>query len=113
MRPGHALMKHYLQFKDLRGEEYAYLFERAKIIKTAADKVLARLGVNDPLLDIAKQLEEAALSDSYFIERKLYPNVDFYSGVIYKAMGFPTEFFTVLFALPRFTGWMAHWNEFI
>jgi citrate synthase len=84
---------------------------RAKIIKTAADKVLARLGVNDPLLDIARQLEEAALSDSYFVERKLYPNVDFYSGIIYRAMGFPTNLFTVLFALGRMPGWIAHWRE--
>lgn len=67
----------------------------------------------EELIDIAMELERVALTDEYFITRKLYPNVDFYSGVIYKAMGFPTEFFTVLFALPRFTGWMAHWNEFI
>jgi citrate synthase len=84
---------------------------RAKIIKTAADKVLAKLGVKDPLLDIAKSLEEAALQDSYFIERKLYPNVDFYSGIIYRAMGFPTNMFTVLFALGRLPGWIAHWKE--
>ncbi len=84
---------------------------RAKIIKAAADKVLAKLGVKDPLLDIAKGLEEAALQDSYFIERKLYPNVDFYSGIIYRAMGFPTNMFTVLFALGRLPGWIAHWNE--
>ncbi len=84
---------------------------RAKIIKTAADKVLAKLGIKDPLLDIAKALEEAALQDSYFIERKLYPNVDFYSGIIYRAMGFPTNMFTVLFALGRLPGWIAHWKE--
>ena len=72
---------------------------RAKIIKAAADKVLDKLGKKDPLLDIAKALEEAALKDSYFVERKLYPNVDFYSGIIYRAMGFPTNMFTVLFAL--------------
>jgi citrate synthase len=84
---------------------------RAKIIKAAADKVLAKLGVKDPLLDIAKSLEEAALQDSYFIERKLYPNVDFYSGIIYRAMGFPTNMFTVLFALGRLPGWIAHWKE--
>jgi citrate synthase len=84
---------------------------RAKIIKAAADKVLSKLGVNDPLLDIAKTLEEAALSDSYFVERKLYPNVDFYSGIIYRAMGFPTNMFTVLFALGRLPGWIAHWKE--
>ena len=84
---------------------------RAKIIKGAADKVLSKLGVNDPLLDIAKKLEEAALKDSYFVERKLYPNVDFYSGIIYRAMGFPTNMFTVLFALGRLPGWIAHWKE--
>src|SRR6187200_2903118 len=84
---------------------------RAKIIKAAADKVLSKLGLNDPLLDIAKQLEEAALKDSYFVERKLYPNVDFYSGIIYRALGFPTNMFTVLFALGRLPGWIAHWKE--
>jgi citrate synthase len=84
---------------------------RAKIIKGAADKVLAKLGKKDPLLDIAKALEEAALKDSYFVERKLYPNVDFYSGIIYRAMGFPTNMFTVLFALGRLPGWIAHWKE--
>jgi citrate synthase len=84
---------------------------RAKIIKVAADKVLAKLGMKDSLLDIAKGLEEAALTDSYFIERKLYPNVDFYSGIIYRAMGFPTNMFTVLFALGRLPGWIAHWKE--
>jgi citrate synthase len=84
---------------------------RAKIIKVAADKVLAKLGKRDPLLDIAKSLEEAALKDSYFVERKLYPNVDFYSGIIYRAMGFPTNMFTVLFALGRLPGWIAHWKE--
>ena len=84
---------------------------RAKIIKTAADSVLAKLGIKDPLLDIAKGLEEAALRDSYFVERKLYPNVDFYSGIIYRALGFPTNMFTVLFALGRLPGWIAHWKE--
>jgi citrate synthase len=84
---------------------------RAKIIKAAADKVLSKLGKTDPLLDIAKALEEAALRDSYFVERKLYPNVDFYSGLIYRAMGFPTNMFTVLFALGRLPGWVAHWKE--
>ena len=84
---------------------------RAKIIKAAADKVLAKLGIHDPLLDIAKALEEAALSDSYFVERKLYPNVDFYSGIIYRAIGFPTNMFTVMFALGRLPGWIAHWKE--
>ncbi len=84
---------------------------RAKIIKAAADKVLASLGIQDPLLDIAKQLEEAALQDPYFVERKLYPNVDFYSGIIYRALGFPTNMFTVLFALGRLPGWVSHWKE--
>jgi citrate synthase len=84
---------------------------RARIIKKAADDVLAKLGVNDPLLSIAQQLEEAALSDQYFIDRKLYPNVDFYSGIIYRAMGFPTNMFTVLFALGRLPGWIAQWKE--
>ncbi|HJW34466.1 MAG TPA: citrate synthase [Holophagaceae bacterium] len=84
---------------------------RARILKKAADRVLAELGVNDPLLDIAKHLEEAALSDPYFVERKLYPNVDFYSGIIYRAMGIPTEMFTVMFALGRMPGWIAQWKE--
>jgi citrate synthase len=84
---------------------------RAKIIKTAAEDVLEALGVDDPLLDLARQLEEVALSDGYFVERKLYPNVDFYSGIIYQAMGFPIEMFTVLFALGRLPGWLAQWRE--
>lgn len=84
---------------------------RAKIVKATADRVLAELGVQDPLLDIAKELEAAALSDDYFTERKLYPNVDFYTGVIYKALGFPPRMFTVLFALGRLPGWIAHWRE--
>ncbi len=84
---------------------------RAKIIKAAADKVLSKLGIEDPLLGIAKQLEEAALQDPYFVERKLYPNVDFYSGIIYRALGFPTNMFTVLFALGRLPGWVSHWKE--
>ena len=86
---------------------------RAKLIKAAADRVLAKLGKKDPLLDIAKALEEAALRDTYFVERKLYPNVDFYSGIIYRAMGFPTNMFTVLFALGRLPGWIAHWKEMV
>lgn len=86
---------------------------RAKIIKQTADEVLGKLGVNDPLLDIALKLEERALADDYFVERKLYPNVDFYTGLIYKAMGFPTKFFTVLFALGRLPGWIAHWREML
>ncbi len=84
---------------------------RAKIIKAYADKVLDLVGVSDPLLDIAKQLEEHALNDEYFVERKLYPNVDFYSGIIYKALGFPVNMFTVLFAIGRLPGWIAHWVE--
>ncbi len=84
---------------------------RARILKKAADRVLTELGVKDPLLDIAKHLEEAALSDPYFVERKLYPNVDFYSGIIYRAMGIPTEMFTVMFALGRMPGWIAQWKE--
>jgi citrate synthase len=86
---------------------------RAAIIKKTADEILGKLGADDQLLDIAKQLEEAALSDEYFISRKLYPNVDFYTGLIYRAMGFPTKFFTVLFALGRLPGWIAHWREMI
>ncbi|GEE01074.1 citrate synthase [Gordonia spumicola] len=84
---------------------------RAAIVKKTADSILETLGVQDDLLDIAKGLEEVALSDDYFIERKLYPNVDFYTGVIYRAMGFPTRMFTVLFALGRLPGWIAHWRE--
>lgn len=86
---------------------------RAKIIKKAADNVLGKLGINDPILDIAKGLEEAALKDEYFVERKLYPNVDFYSGIIYRAMGIPTEMFTVMFALGRLPGWIAQWKEMV
>jgi citrate synthase len=84
---------------------------RAKILKKAADRVLNDLGVKDPLLDIAKGLEELALADPYFVERKLYPNVDFYSGIIYRAMGIPTDMFTVMFALGRLPGWIAQWKE--
>ena len=84
---------------------------RAKIIKEAADEVLLALGVNDPILEIAKGLEEKALSDPYFVERKLYPNVDFYSGIIYRALGIPTQMFTVMFALGRLPGWIAQWKE--
>jgi citrate synthase len=84
---------------------------RAKILKAAADRLFDELGVNDPLLDLAKEIEGVALADSYFVERKLYPNVDFYSGVIYRAMGIPTEMFTVMFALGRLPGWIAHFME--
>ncbi|ATY15004.1 MULTISPECIES: citrate synthase [Actinomycetes] len=86
---------------------------RAKIIKNTADEILGKLKGGDQLLDIAKKLEETALSDDYFVERKLYPNVDFYTGLIYRALGFPTKFFTVLFALGRLPGWIAHWREMI
>lgn len=84
---------------------------RARIIKKNADEVLSGLGVKDPILDIAKGLEEAALKDDYFVERKLYPNVDFYSGIIYRAMGIPTDMFTVMFAIGRLPGWIAQWKE--
>ena len=84
---------------------------RAKIIKRACDSILEKMGINDPMLDIAKRLEEAALSDEYFVSRKLYPNVDFYSGIIYRAIGIPTNMFTVLFALGRLPGWVAQWKE--
>ena len=84
---------------------------RAKIIKKAAHEVLDELGIDDPILDVAKELEKEALKDSYFNERKLYPNVDFYSGIIYRALGIPTEMFTVLFALGRLPGWIAQWLE--
>jgi len=84
---------------------------RAKIIKKACDDILEKLGIDDEVLEIAKKLEEVALKDPYFVERKLYPNVDFYSGIIYRALGFPTDMFTVLFALGRLPGWIAQWKE--
>jgi citrate synthase len=84
---------------------------RAKIIKLAADEVLNELGIDDPILEIAKSLEKEALSDPYFVDRKLYPNVDFYSGIIYRAMGIPVDMFTVMFALGRLPGWIGHWRE--
>jgi citrate synthase len=86
---------------------------RARIIKVAADDVLHALGINDPVLDIAKGLEQAALTDPYFVDRKLYPNVDFYSGIIYRALGIPTGMFTVMFALGRLPGWMSQWRELL
>lgn len=86
---------------------------RAAIIRKYCDRVLAKMKVADPLLDIAKKLEKAALSDSYFVERKLYPNVDFYSGLIYRALGIPVNMFTVMFALGRLPGWIAHWKEML
>ncbi|MFO7976391.1 MAG: citrate synthase [Candidatus Hydrogenedentota bacterium] len=90
---------------------YKNLDPRARILKKACDEVLTELGIADPLLDIAKHLEEAALEDDFFIERKLYPNVDFYSGIIYRAIGIPTNMFTVMFALGRLPGWIAQWRE--
>ena len=84
---------------------------RARIIKQRSDEVLAALGVKDPLLDIAKRLEEAALHDDYFLERKLYPNVDFYSGIIMRALGIPLDMFTVIFAIGRMPGWIANFRE--
>jgi citrate synthase len=84
---------------------------RARIIGTACDKLLTRLGKSDPLLDIAKNLEHAALHDEYFLSRKLYPNVDFYSGIIMRALGIPTDIFTVMFAIGRSPGWIANWRE--
>ena len=86
---------------------------RAKVMAATAKEVLEKLGVTDPIFDVARELEHIALHDEYFIEKKLYPNVDFYSGIILSAMGFPTDMFTVLFALARTTGWVAHWNEMI
>ena len=86
---------------------------RAKVLQQVAHEVLEELGVDDPLLEVAKELERIALEDPYFIEKKLYPNVDFYSGIILKAMGFPTSMFTVLFALARTVGWVSQWGEMI
>ena len=84
---------------------------RARILRSAADVVLSELNRRDELLDLAKRLEEVALQDDFFVERKLYPNVDFYSGLIYRAMGFPTDMFPVLFAIGRLPGWIGHWKE--
>ena len=86
---------------------------RAKILGKSAVSVLEKIGINDPLLDIARRLERAALEDEYFVQRGLYPNVDFYSGIIYRAMGIPTNMFTVMFALGRLPGWLAHWKEML
>ena len=86
---------------------------RAKILKKMCDEVLTHLGIKDPLLDIAKSMEEVALRDDYFVSKKLYPNVDFYSGIIYRALGIPTDMFTVMFALGRLPGWIAHWKEMV
>ncbi len=84
---------------------------RARVIKKACDKLLAKMKRKDPLLDIAKRLEEEALRDPYFVERKLYPNVDFYSGIMYRALGIPKNMYTVMFSLGRLPGWIAHWRE--
>jgi citrate synthase len=84
---------------------------RATIIKRTCDKLLAKLHINDPIFDVAQELEQVALSDPYFIERKLYPNVDFYAGVVYRAIGIPVQMFTALFAIGRLPGWIAHWME--
>ena len=84
---------------------------RAKMLKESCDKVLAKLNISDPLVDIARGLEELALKDSYFIDRKLYPNVDFYSGIILRAIGIPTNMFTVMFTIGRLPGWIGHWKE--
>ena len=86
---------------------------RAKVMKATADEVLEEMGVDDPVFDVARELEQIALKDGYFIEKKLYPNVDFYSGIILSAIGFPTDMFTALFALARTVGWVAQWNEMI
>jgi citrate synthase len=86
---------------------------RAKVMKQTCDEVLAALGINDPQLELAMKLEEAARNDPYFVERKLYPNVDFYSGIIYSAIGIPRAMFTVMFAIARTAGWVAHWQEMI
>lgn len=117
-RGGGGYQKYIDQVKDKKAKltgfghrVYKSYDPRASILKDSLDRVLGELGVNDPLLDIAKGLEEVALKDSYFIEHKLYPNVDFYSGILYRAMGIPTEMFTVMFALGRVPGWIAHWRE--
>jgi citrate synthase len=86
---------------------------RAKIIKKSADDILGQLNIDDPSLDIAKELEQKALEDPYFVERKLYPNVDFYSGIIYRALGIPVNMFTVMFALGRLPGWISQWKEWL
>jgi citrate synthase len=90
---------------------YKHYDPRAKILKKSCDKVLGKLGIKDPLLDIARELEELALHDSYFVERKLYPNVDFYSGIIMRAIGIPTDMFPVMFSIGRLPGWIAQWKE--
>ncbi|MDN5790160.1 MAG: citrate synthase [Micrococcales bacterium] len=103
--------EHHVRLMGFGHRVYKNYDPRAAIVKQYADEILEKLGKNDPLLDIAKQLEEVALADDYFVERKLYPNVDFYTGLIYKAMGFPERMFTVLFAIGRLPGWIAQWRE--
>ena len=119
-KDGGDYQKYVLKAKDKNDEfrlmgfghrVYKNFDPRARILKNVCDRVLAKLGRKDPLLDIAKHLEEVALSDDYFVARKLYPNVDFYSGIIYRAMGIPTNMFTVMFALGRLPGWIAQWKE--
>ena len=105
-----------LLFEELMGfghRVYKNYDPRAAIVKQSADEVLSAMGKRDDLLDIAMELEGRALEDDYFVSRKLYPNVDFYTGLIYRAMGFPTRMFTVLFALGRLPGWIAQWHEMI
>ena len=102
-----------LSEKGRFGKAEVLRIERAKIIRATCHEVLDKLGVNDPLLDIAMKLEEVALKDDYFIEHKLYPNVDFYSGILLKALGIPVDMFTVIFALGRTPGWIAHWCEML
>ena len=121
IRDSHLTVRAFVdKVKDRSSEErlmgfghrvYKNFDPRMKIIKAYADKVLNQLGVKDPLLDMARELEAAALNDAYFVERKLYPNVDFYSGIIYRALGIPVNMFTVMFAIGRLPGWIAHWRE--
>ncbi len=117
---GESVEKFVAKVKDKQGQVklmgfghrvYKNFDPRAQIIKSACDKVLDKLGIDDPLLELAKKLEEVALRDAYFVERKLYPNVDFYSGIILRAIGIPINMFTVIFAIGRMAGWLAHWRE--
>jgi citrate synthase len=121
IRDGHMTPLRYVRLAKEKGSGvrlmgfghrvYKSFDPRARMLKGACDRVLAELGVQDPLLDIARELETIALEDSYFAERKLYPNVDFYSGILLRAMGIPTNMFTVIFAIGRLPGWIAHWRE--
>ena len=110
---GISANSHPPRFRGFGHRVYKNYDPRASVIKKAAKKVLDALKLEDPLLDIAKNLEDIALNDDYFINRKLYPNVDFYSGIILKALGFPTSMFTVLFAIGRTVGWVSQWKEMI